>query len=458
MAVLEFAGQSSQDAQNISASTARLINCFREPTGSGRFVLRQVPGEQHYITVSEFSEIRAMVAAYDNLYAAANGSLWEIAPSGGGFFGTILGPVASSSVGTIPRGEASLSSNNGRVTVVAGGEYYTYSPVSSSFSGPLTGAFTSMGSVEYLAGYTLISELDGRRIQWSALATPSSLPALNFASAEQNDQVIVRLMVAQDALWVFKEASSEIWVNTGLADDLAFQYLAGSARNIGLKRHNLAARMLDSIGFIGNDDVMYVTIGTDLKPISTPAVHDAIHYGEPTNVLYFEHMGHKFLCIRFNDRPAWVYNIATGEWHEQSTSVDVETWDAVVSATLNGFWYLGKTDGTLKAVYSRDGVQSYRRIVSKTLELEQPMRVKRLEFRGETAPELTTAPQLMLRLSGDGGRTWGQQRSITMGATGEYDNRMVFRALGRFRRLTAEVVITTTEDVPLYADAILELA
>ena len=42
--LVEFAGQSSQDADTPGASTSRLVNCYREPAGTGIMWLKSVLG------------------------------------------------------------------------------------------------------------------------------------------------------------------------------------------------------------------------------------------------------------------------------------------------------------------------------------------------------------------------------------------------------------------------------
>lgn len=461
MPVVEVFGQSARDDGNRAANASRLLNCYREPVMAGgrtRNIIRAVPGETGLGDVS--SNVAAMEAADGFLYIVANGDLVRLDVGGG----------SETKLGVVSVGNASISTNNGRITIVSGGNYYTYSPATSTFSGPLTGAFTAMGSVDYLAGYTLISESGGRRVQWSALVTPSSLPALNFASAEQTDQSITRLMVAGDLCWIFKQDGAEIWGNTGQADDLAFGYIAGSKKQVGLKSYYLAARMLDSIGFVGSDNVVYVTVGADLRPISIPPVMVAIESGQAQRCVYYESLGHKFLAIIFGDRPAWVYDVATGEWHERASGPDYDAWNMRATALYNGTWYGADITGRVSyfGAATSPGAQE---MVSATLQLEQPRRVARLEmlaemgntlpiFTGIFPPVITGQRELFASvwLSGDGGRTWGKERHVSMGKQGEYAKRIVLRALGRYRQLTVKVRFAEAVDTQFYADGILELA
>lgn len=51
-------------------------------------------------------------------------------------------------------------------------------------------------------------------------------------------------------------------------------------------------------------------------------------------------------------------------------------------------------------------------------------------------------PQVMLRISRDGGRTWGNERSCSAGRVGQYWKRVLFRQLGMGRKFVFEVSVT----------------
>lgn len=55
-------------------------------------------------------------------------------------------------------------------------------------------------------------------------------------------------------------------------------------------------------------------------------------------------------------------------------------------------------------------------------------------------------PQMMLRVSKDGGKTWGAERSRSAGRLGHYDARAIWTRLGSGRRWTPE--LTVTDPVP----------
>lgn len=66
------------------------------------------------------------------------------------------------------------------------------------------------------------------------------------------------------------------------------------------------------------------------------------------------------------------------------------------------------------------------------------------------ADETTPDPQLVLRYSNDGGHSWSDERTVTMGKVGEYGMRAIFRRLGCGRNRVWE--ISTTDPVKFAGD------
>jgi hypothetical protein len=59
-------------------------------------------------------------------------------------------------------------------------------------------------------------------------------------------------------------------------------------------------------------------------------------------------------------------------------------------------------------------------------------------------------PQVMLRFSDDGGATWSNERSASMGPRGVRGNRVLYRRLGAFRQRMLEFSISDPVKVALY--------
>lgn len=453
---LEFCTQSSRNDGDFSANTERLVNFYPEPIpegGRARFVLRSVLGSEEWAQLPGVF-IRALGVVFDRdedgamierLFSVIGGDLFEVASNG-----TLanLGAVGDSV-------DTTLTGNNGDVLVVCEGKYYLWN--GSTLTEPTAGAFSDFGAVEFLGGYTILTERNGRRFQWSALGDATDLPGLNFASAEGRDDALLRPVAINGNLWLFKARSTEIWGLTGQASENAFARLGGGVRERGLLGFNLIAKTPDSAFFVGDDGICYITDGAQFAPVSRTPVEAAIEQETPTDCLYYEDEGHKFCVVRFRNRPAWVYDLSTGLWHERGDGID-GSWSTTSAVYAYGQWRAGRADGRISAMLRNnqdvDG-PLIRVATSRTLQnMGGRFRVPAIEFMGKVGrSDIGRDASMIVQFSRDGGNTWGNERIRSLGDLGEYDKRMVFRQVGQARNLAARIRITDPADLRLWSAA-----
>lgn len=461
MPIVEFVSQSSRDPANPQATGERLVNLYPEPMASGargRFALKCVPGTSLFASASGVF-VRALINApeysatgvpSDRLIMVSDGNLRAVSAAG-----------VVSNLGAIGDDEnTGLSTNNGAITVVNGGRYRVWN--GTTLVEPAAGAFSSFGGVEFLNDYTILTERGDRRFCWSDLADAETLPALNFATAEARDDAIVRPVAIAGNLWLFKERSIEIWGTTGNAGAAAFTRV-GPVIETGLGGFNFVAKIPGGAFFIGDDGIAYITGGTiDLRPVSTPAVNEAIKRQTVTNCFYYEATGHKFCVVRFKDAPALVFDLVTGAWHERATG-DGVAWGATCAVDAYGSWRFGGFDGQIMTATSGqtdNGAAIVRRAVSMPLERGgERFLVRAVTVRGEAGrSDLGRPASVQMRVSRDGGMTWGPWRTASMGALGEYYTRAVFRSLGQARVFTVEVAVSDDAPLTLWSSVEVEAA
>lgn len=429
MPVLQFFGQSSRDSDNIAANPSRLVNMYREPVpegGRGVAVLKSVLGLEAFADLPGVFT-RAMGEFDGRLFAVVSGKLQEIAANG-----------TASDRGAIADDEnTSISANNGAVTVVAAGQYYLWN--GSALTNPAAGAFSSFGSHEYIGNYTVLTEKDGRRFQWSDIADASDLPGLNFSTADGRDDKLIRPFAINGVLYLFKETSHEVWYVTGGLGAEAFERQAGGVVDIGLKGHNLITRLPGAAFFVGDDNRAHLVSGA-VQPVSIPAVETAIKECRPRSCFTYEDEGHTFCVITFSDCAAWVYDVALGEWHERAEGVLLDPWTATASAKFNGAWYCGRDDGSIlrfATVGTDNGGALVREATSRTLYQDgQRFTVNELELFPRQGFQNAT---IELEISRDGGLIWTPPKPRQIGPVGNYGGRVIWRALGQCRQITARV-------------------
>lgn len=445
MASLEFVGQSARDSDNRQAATSRLINLYREPINQGTkalFSLKSVLGQQPFAELNSVF-LRAMAEIDGVLYVAAGGQLYSVDA-----YANVnpLGLIDDSP-------ETTISGNFLNVTICAGGKYYVYD--GDTISQPASGAFSDFGSVTFIGNYTVLTERNGRRIQWSDIADAATLPGLNFATTEARDDDNLRAMPLGGNLWVFKKRSIEIWYITGQSGANAIKPVRGSVIDTGLKAFGLVTKFPRGGFFVGDDGIAYMTDGVGApSPVSTIAVETALKEETPTHCFYYEDEGHKFCVIRFAGRPSWCFDIATGEWHERAEGPDHSAWATVATVKAYEKWLSGGDLGKINQMVRNNldaGYALRRTAVSNTLSNEQRHFIlDLLEFTGRFGrSDLGRDAQCWIRVSRDMGETWGEPKTRSWGAQGQYDKRVRFRGLGQFIQATVELNMSDPTDIPI---------
>lgn len=449
MPVVQFVGQSMLDTDNRAANSSRLINCHREAVGGrSSHVLKSVLGTSAFADI-DAAFLRAIAQIEGSMYVVLGGRFYKISSAG---VITNIGPVSDSI-------ETTISGNNGLVTIVAGGSYYTWD--GATLSQPATGAFSDFGSVTFIGQRTLLTERNGRRFQWSGVADAATLGGLDFATTESRDDSNLRAIPIGGAVWFFKELSIERWYQSG--DTSFLSPISGGTIDTGLKAYGLVSAFPNGAAFVGNDNIVYMASAGGLQPISTVAVETSVSQNDPTHVFYYEDEGHKFCVVRFSDRPAWVYDISMGEWHERAETEDFTAWSAVGCVLAYGAYHIGSITGGIFKLErnSVDGsIPLVRQATGMTLRLDgNRFRVASLEFLGRVGrADLGRPAAMIMQLSKDYGETWSDERTASMGDIGDYSTRMIFRRLGLFRAVTPRVQWADQTDLTIDADATVVIA
>jgi hypothetical protein len=347
-----------------------------------------------------------------------------------------------------------------------------------------------VGSVTFLDQFTLLSQLSGREMEWTEAGLPDDRNALYFRTAEARDDKIIRAIAVGTVLMILKQHSVETWYNTQLGGVSAFKRIDGAVADKGLKSFNLVTKTPEGVFYVNEDDV---AVHSGTGPVSPPQVTQALKAGTPTHCFYFEDRGSQFHAITFSDRPAWIWDKATGKWHERSSGPNHGPWEIIAAEKVYDHWHLGSRDGHVYRLGTTpvDATGTLRRtVVSQGLNAEnQPFSVSELELVGEfgkyeveeAAPSYLadefgfplldedgfyligegTDPaetwkrpgRLWLRVSRDGGHTFGVAKIKDIGRKGAYGARAKFGPMGQFLDFTVEVNLTDPVDVPLLSEA-----
>lgn len=485
---LILADKSAADPENLSPTAERLINVYPKPApegSQGMLILGSVPGTRDLATVPG-PFLRAMKAVEGVLYAISAGALYRV---GGGGTVSRLAAVTDDP-------DTAMSGHRSAVAISSGGNYSLWQ--SGALTQPGAGRLTNVGSVAFLDQFTILSERDGREVEWTAVGQPQIRNGLYFGTAEGRDDQNVRIVESGGYFLVFKQTSTEVWGSTGRGGASAFKRVQGAVIETGLLDFNLVTETPGGLFLVGHDGVAYISNGGALSAVSTPAVNQAIKETKPSHCFYYEDRGHRFCVVRFSDRPAWVFDATMGRWHERSSGVNHGAWDVICAEHAYGGWHLGSRTGRIYRLGPApfDAVSPMRRTIVSRSVYNDGARfvVPRLEILGrfgnysldETAPNWLTneygfplvtengeailaedqqpartlkrPSRMWARFSKDQGHTWTRPKVRDIGKVGQYQARSVFNALGQFRNFTAEINLTDPVDVPLLSEANVEIA
>jgi hypothetical protein len=422
------------------ANTARLRNWYREAIGA-EVVLKSVLGMEAFSTLIG-TNVRAVEVVDGAIYALHGGALWQIPANG-----------SAVRLATVPDGdEATIAGNNGAVCVGVDGRYFVWT--GTALVEPAAGAFTDVGSVSFLGQRTVLTERDGRRVQWSGLADPETLGGLDFATTESRDDKNLRAEAVGGSLWIFKERSIERWYDTGAG----LAAIGGSTVDLGLRAFNLLTKCPGGVFFVGSDGKAYTAGEAGLTAVSITAVETSIANENPEGAIYYEDEGHQFLAITFPSRPAWVFDRLTSEWHERAQGLALGAWDAKEAIGAYGSFFVFTDAGDvarLSRVNVDFGEPLIRSAISRTYWMGgQRFRLPQVSLQGRVGYWTGgTEPAVEMRTSRDRGVTWAQPRQMGLGAPGEYDRLLRFNGLGGFTQATLEVRCSEPYDVTLGSQA-----
>ncbi len=210
--------------------------------------------------------------------------------------------------------------------------------------------------------------------------------------------------------------------------------------------------------------------GLQASRVSThPIENEWMDYAVVSDAFAFTYQqeGHQFYVLTFPTQgKTWVYDLTTQLWHERSSQkplgADGRTegaWTPTCHAYFGGYNIVGGRNNPLlaarlyvldKDVYT-DEIGTIRRVRSSphTNSNYDFLTCSSVEFvfepgvgraAGFTPEEVD--PQVTLRVSKDGGRTWGYERRTPIGKQGKYKTRARFNRLGRARDLVLEMSIS----------------
>lgn len=371
---------------------------------------------------------------------------------------TLFNPT---SVGTLltSTGTIVLTDNGLAAYFCDGTHRYSYTYSGSVFAIQTDGGFTTGGRSDVIDGFIVYNQPGTQN--WGATSLNSvSSPALSVGKKDGAPDNMVSLIVNNREIFLLGEATGEVWVDVGTFP-FPFARVPGTSMQHGVAAVNSVAPLGNSFAFVSQDKrgqgVIVVMDGYQPKEISNHAVTNSLvnqYIGDAVAFTY-QLEGHEFYVVSFPTVDlTWVYDASTGMWNkwlDYSTGT-YHRHRANCAALFQGLVLVGDyQNGTIYAldnsVYTDNGnpIRRLRRCPHLVTDFNQQF-FEALQIQFQPGVGLPTGqgsnPQAMLRWSNDGGSTWSNEHWKSIGLTGKYKNRAIWRRLGTARDRVYEVVVS----------------
>jgi hypothetical protein len=399
-----------------------------------------------------------------SLYTASNGRLFVVC--GNGVFELFAdGSQLLLGVLTSFAGPVSMRDNGLQMLLVDGVRAYVLTLATNVFSVVPDLDMPVASQLGILDNYFLFDQVGTQQFGWTDLLSVDVDP-LSFTSAEGSPDALVSLLVVHRELWCFGVASTEVFFDTG-DPDTPFQRNQGVFIHQGSAAPFAPARVGETVCWLarnleGQGMVMQAQ-GYTPQRISThavevaleraPTLSDAIGWSQQQG-------GHLFYWLTLpSGNMTWVYDTTTGLWHERA-ALDPATgqlgrhrancYTFAFGKHLVGDYADGRIYSLDQGTYTNAGdplvfeavlppffdAQGLSRIRHERLQLDCDVGVG-LDGGVEPGED----PQIVLRLSNDGGATWPVERPMPLGPLGAVRTQVEWRQLGSAydRRLAVRI-------------------
>lgn len=432
------------------------MNCYCEKSESEGaatpMALLGVPGTKKFATLPE-SKVPGGFTVNGRTFFAAS-QLYEILGNG-----TV---VVRGSLGASPLNPTMLTANETQLVVLNNGNLYVLTLSSNAFVAVNMAQFNGpVSQIDFIDGYIIATLQNSHTFQVSNLEDAITWDGLDIATVSYFPDNIVSMKCDHRYAWFLSGKKSVAYYTAG-AGFPPFIPVPGQFMENGSGATYATVQADNSIFWLDQDERGFMIarrLGQQTGDrISTHAVEAAWQQYSTTSDAVgwtYQENGHTFWVIYFPiANKTWAYDISQGLWGERGyfiTASGEYIADRAMCHTLNfgkhlvGDWASGNIYELSSNYYTHDGnpIRGNRR-TPQTQKENKWVYFKQLEFVMGTGLQPSAVlldgngdprpPQIMLRWSNDGGKTWSNTYFLSVGFLGEYEKRVIKRMLGRGRK------------------------
>lgn len=470
MAQIPFIGP-SYALRSAQADCQKTVNLYPDVNevqqGKTNVFLMGTPGLKSLIVPQNTLETDAIRAVFvdskDNLFIVCGFSFIQVVfdPQTGSYDQQVLGNLNTNS------GPVDIAENGFQIALVDGDNYYLYIYEDETFSQYIPAGWQGSNTVSYFGTYFVFVKRDSQQFYLSKPYDGKTIDPLDFASKEGSPDNLVTTLSINQTLWLFGKKSIEVYYANGEGQGFPLSVNNGGFIQYGCVAPFSVALSQNAPIWLGRDEngsgTIYMADGSyQPKRISNFAVEFSIQNIDTIEdaVAYtYQQEGHYFYVINFpSANTTWVYDFVTGMWHERQFFNANTGQSERHRSQYHVFWNKKHlvTDYAKNIVYEMsldlftdDGEQIQR--LRRSPHQFGP-NLERLSFR-EFQLDLDVGspyqlgyqsvngsePQINLRYSNDGGKTWSNYLKVGLGMPGNYTKRVIWRRLGMARDRVWEV-------------------
>ena len=423
------------------------INIFFMPAGfNGRDQMSGTPGLIEYCDTGIGSEVRGAIRFSVTVsYWVVGNTVVKVEQNG---VKTNLAATLDSSSGHVW-----MEKNYTQVMIVDGANGYV---IAGDVVTKITDVdFPTPSSLTYQDGYGIVTKKDTDDFYISALYDFTSWNALDFAAAEGAPDVSRATFMEHRELWNFGDDSTEIFYNSGDAD-FPFERAPGGFIELGIGAKASPAKIDNSVFWLASDfTIRRAAEGYLPVVISPPQLNKIIGAytvkSDAQAYTFPDHQGNSFYVLTFpTEGVTWAYNAASRFWHQWAGGVSQARHRSNCFVFFDGYLLVGDySNGKIYRLdynaYTDDGTvikwtrttpaifgNNRERIFFPYLEVEFKVGVGLTTGQGSD-------PQVMMRYSDTGMKTWSSEKWRSIGKIGEYTTRVRWSKLGSARNRIFEI-------------------
>lgn len=459
MKILDVPAIGSTSVSGSHIDKQRLINLY--PVESKGRALKSVPGLEWVETVGNGPH-RGFLQFEDDLIIISGSAVYRFSP---GYHAKPIGSI-SDSTGRVVMFSSGIQlmiiDGNGRGWTTDGNTLSEVTDLDFKDLLPTTGVFHD--------GYAVVNKKETGEFYISTSYDFSEWNPLDFATAESYPDDITHIETDKSLIWVFGKKTLEVYQNTGNAD-FPFEVLRSVTSHFGALPKTIE-RLDNTLCWLAQNEqggrvVVRLVSNADPQVISDEEINTflaSIPREEFENVetasLWWQ--GHPWYVLTFKTLDTFgrtlVFDLSTGacfEWSGRYASVD--TIGRIPFSThvyfnhehLVGDWDTG--DIYRLSGHNLNGEEMLKERQFRAIRADgMPLKFPKIEAEMNTGNG-TDSDTIALSLSFDGGRTWGNVRTKSIGAQGEYSKRVTWWRNGQGRNTVIRLRTTADRQIEMTA-------